>query len=93
MSENKSVKTVINLKGQKVPVYAGKSVAEAFHAIAKDLTLYSGVRLTQFLEVLYEQGKKDGARAVFGQVDDLKAKISHQNPGRPRKKKKPAKKK
>jgi hypothetical protein len=93
MSDNKSVKTIIHLKGQKVSLYAGRSVAEAFQAIAKDLNLYAGVRLTQFLEVLYEQGKKDGAHEVFGQVDDLKAKISHQNPGRPKKKKKPAKKK
>jgi len=93
MTNNKSVKTVIHLKGEKVPIYAGRSVLEAFHVISKDLNLYDGVRLTQFLEVLYEQGKKDGAREVFGRVDELKAGISHQNPGRPRKRKKPAKKK
>jgi hypothetical protein len=93
MITNKSVKTLIHLKGQAVAIYAGRSVAEAFQKVSRDMGLYDGVRLTQFLEVLYEQGKKDGARAVFDRVDGLKAGISHRNPGQPKKNKKPKKKK
>jgi hypothetical protein len=93
MTKNKSIKTIIHLNGQPIPIYAGRSVSEAFEVLSKDLTLYSGVRLTQFLEALYEQGKKDGARAVFDKVDVLKDAISHRNPGQPKKKRKPKKKK
>lgn len=65
MKTNKSTKTVIKLGGHPISVYAGRSVAKAFEVVSKDLTLYSGIRLTQFLEALYEQGRKDGARSVF----------------------------
>jgi ABC-type Fe3+-hydroxamate transport system substrate-binding protein len=40
---------------------------------------------------MYEQGKKDGARKAFEELDDriakLKEAIPHRTPGRPRKKK------
>jgi len=39
------------------------------------------------LAAVYGQGKKDGARQVFEQVDGLKGSISHRNPGQPRKRK------
>lgn len=88
------VKTVIPLlNNEKVAVYAGKKVADALLEISKDMTIYHGVRLAEVLDALYDQGKKDGARYVFQQVDGLKDVIRHRNPGQPKKKKKQAAKK
>ncbi len=54
------------------------------------MTLYQGVKLSEILEAIYEQGKKDGARTAF---ETLKAKtreaenlVPHRNPGQPKKK-------
>jgi hypothetical protein len=53
------------------------------------MSMYHGVRLIQVLEAAYEQGKKDGARAAFDQLDTglkaAKASIPHRAPGRPKK--------
>lgn len=78
---------------EKISVYAGKPVRDALLEISSDMTLYHGVRLAQVLAAVYVQGKKDGAREVFEQVDGLKAGISHRNPGQPKKKKLKARKK
>ena len=72
-----------------IPVYASPIIAETFKEVSFDMTLYKGVKLFQLLEAIYIQGKKDGARDVFSQVDVLKGQISHRNPGQPRKHKKP----
>ena len=81
------VLTVISLTGsKKVSVYAGQNIKNAFAEISSSMKLYKGVRLSQVLEAVYKQGKKDGARDVFEQVDGLKADISHRNPGQPKKK-------
>jgi hypothetical protein len=81
------IRTLIQLTGtKKIPVYAGKRVADALSEITAKMTLYHGVKLTQVLEAVYEQGKKDGARDVFDTVDGLKKTISHRNPGQPKKK-------
>lgn len=75
------------LIGEKrtIAVYTGKRVADALSAVADDMTVWKAVKLTQVLEAVYDQGKKDGARCVFDSVDALKAQISHRNPGKPRK--------
>ena len=84
------VRTVVPLPGDKqISVYAGKRVRDALSEISKDMTLYHGVRLSQVLEAVYEQGKKDGARNVFDTVDGLRTTIPHRNPGQPRKKRPP----
>jgi hypothetical protein len=68
-----------------VSVYASARVADALKEITHDATLYEGVRLMQVLEAVYNQGKKDGARTVFDELDRAKRQIPHKNPGRPRK--------
>ena len=89
----RGVKTVIPLAaGKEISIYAGKRVSDALAEISKDQTFYQGVRLSQVLEAAYEQGKKDGARDVFEQVDGLKDQIVHRNPGAPKKPKKQARK-
>jgi len=64
--------------------------ADALQDISANATLYEGVRLTQLLEAAYVQGKKDGAREAFEQLDrgvaEAKRQIRHRPPGRPRKK-------
>jgi hypothetical protein len=53
------------------------------------MTLYEGVKYTQILEAVYNQGKKDGAAVVFAAVAKnlqlAQRAVPHKNPGRPRK--------
>lgn len=76
-------------KKGEVAVYTSARVADALQTIANNATLYEGVRLTQVLEAVYEQGKKDGAREAFEQLDKslavVKKSVPHKRPGRPRK--------
>lgn len=61
--------------------------------VSKDMTLYAGVRLTQLMEAIYEQGKKEGRRHAVETFYAASETLSYRNPGQPKKKKKPAKKK
>lgn len=84
--------TRVPLKGKNVAkVYASPKVAEALREVSEDMTLYKGVRLSEVLDAVYTQGKKDGARETFDGLDrslaDVKKAIPHRTPGRPRKKK------
>jgi hypothetical protein len=81
------VKTSIKLSKDTVAIYAGVRVAQALHEVTDGMDLYRGVRLTQLLEAVYQQGKKDGARNVRNEFERMMEKIPHQNPGQPRKKK------
>jgi hypothetical protein len=92
--ESHYVRINIALVGsEQISVYAGKQIRDALSEISSDMTLYHGVRLAQVLGAVYVQGKKDGARDVFEQVDGLKSGVSHRNPGQPRKKRLKARKK
>jgi hypothetical protein len=81
------VKTQIQLSKSIVPVYAGLKVAHALHEVTATMDLYHGVRLTQLLEAVYKQGKKDGARNVSESFKKMMKAIPHNNPGQPKKKK------
>jgi hypothetical protein len=78
------------LQNTEASIYTSPKVARALEDILADATLYEGVRIGQILEAAYKQGKKDGAREAFTELDrrvaDLKKHIPHANPGRPRKK-------
>ncbi len=84
------VKNIIPLGSKEVAVYATPRVAKALEDVTEDMTLYHGVRLAQVMEAMYEQGKKDGAREAFSELDDklkeVKKAIPHRNPGKPKKK-------
>ena len=74
-----------------IAVYAGKRLTYAkklFPNAAVYLKLYHGVKLSQIAEAVYKQGRKDGAREVFEQMDGLKPRIPYRNPGHPKKRKK-----
>jgi len=86
----KTIKVTLK-KGEVVPVYASPRVADALEAIMDEMPTYEGVKLMSVLEAVYSQGKKDGARSAFDDIDrrviEAKATIKHANPGRPKKKK------
>ena len=84
----RGVRTNITLINKTIPVYAGRRVSEALSELTDKMTIYHGVKLSQILDAVYAQGKKDGARGVFDQLDGLKRAIPHRNPGHPRKQKK-----
>src|SRR5690349_620804 len=90
MATKKSNRTKVTLySGEEVTIYAGSRVQAALAEVSEDMNLYKGVRLSQLLEAVYEQGKKDGARAAFEVVTngiaDAQKQIPHRKPGRPRK--------
>jgi hypothetical protein len=84
----RGVRTNINLLDKTIAVYAGKRVSEALTELTDKMTIYHGVKLSQILDAVYAQGKKDGARDVFDRMEDLKRAIPHRNPGHPKKHKK-----
>jgi hypothetical protein len=79
------VKTLVPLSDSSISVYAGVRVAHALHEVTTDMDLYKGVRLSELLEAVYEQGKKDGARTVSESFLFMMRDIPHKNPGQSRK--------
>lgn len=88
MSNPKYIRTNIPLLKTTIPVYASPKIAETLKEVSLDLDLYKGVKLSQLLEAIYLQGKKDGARDLFDRVDVLKGVVPYRNPGQPQKRKK-----
>uniref|UniRef100_UPI000D408826 hypothetical protein n=1 Tax=unclassified Variovorax TaxID=663243 RepID=UPI000D408826 len=82
------VKNQISIGNEKVEVYATPKLGHALEALTEDMTLYEGVKFEQLLKALYEQGKKDGARAAFeaiqGKVAEAEKAVPHRNPGKPK---------
>lgn len=74
----------IPVKREQVAIYTSPRAADALAEIVAKASLYEGVRLTQVMEAVYLQGRKDGARSVFEQIDGVKRVTPHQRPGRPR---------
>ena len=81
----------MKLETSRINLYAGSRIAAAAADLAKNMTLYDGVKYAQILEAVYKQGKKDGAAEAFEAVDkNLKTAqqaVPHKNPGRPKKRK------
>jgi hypothetical protein len=88
MAAQRGYRTIkLGLRSGIVPVYTSPKTADALEEIAGDMSLYHGVRLSQILEAVYSQGKKDGAREVFDTLErrvvEARKQIPHANPGRP----------
>jgi hypothetical protein len=83
------VKNVIPVASGTVSVYATPRISKALKEITEDMTLYQGVRLSQILEAMYNQGKKDGDNDAFSELDkkvkEVKKVILRRNPGQPKK--------
>jgi hypothetical protein len=82
----------IQLADQAVTIYASPKVSHALEVVTQDMTLYEGVKLVQLMQAIYQQGKKDGARAAFEMLDtkllEAEKAIPHKNPGKPKRTKK-----
>jgi hypothetical protein len=73
----------------EITVYAGAKIAGALAEVMGKLNdFYHGVRLSQIVRAVYEQGQKDGRREMIEKMDSLKAGIKYLPPGQPKKKKK-----
>jgi sulfate adenylyltransferase subunit 1 (EFTu-like GTPase family) len=68
-----------------VPVRMSPRRADALEEMIKSMSLFHGVKLLDIMEAVYDQGRKDGARAAFDALDNVKKTIPHRAPGRPRK--------
>ena len=79
----------VTLQQTEASVYTSPKVAKALEDILADATVYEGVKIAQILEAVYKQGKKDGAREAFEELERgfsaAKKQVRHTNPGRPRK--------
>lgn len=86
----RQIKNIIPMTSQDVAVYASPRVSKALEEVTDDMTLYHGVRLSQVLEAVYNQGQKDGARNAITEIQQNLSKtiedIPHRNPGKPKKK-------
>jgi hypothetical protein len=75
-------------KAGKLTLYAGSKVSSALHEVTTELDLYQGVRLSEVMEAIYEQGLKNGRREVIEQFDhQIMKKVNYLPPGRPKKSK------
>lgn len=79
---------VLTLSESQLTLRGGNRLVKAVQALTEDMNLYEGVKFAQILEAVYEQGRKDGARAAFeaidGGVKEAKTIVPYRNPGRPR---------
>jgi hypothetical protein len=88
MSKPRVVRTDIQLTKTSIAVYAGKRFKDALADVLADMNLYKAAKFSLVMEVVYQQGMKNGARLVFDKMDAVKKEIIHRNPGQPKKKKK-----
>jgi hypothetical protein len=76
--------------GERVKVFTSRRVKSALAELLEGNSLYLAARQVQVLEAFYKQGKKDGARAAFEQVEtkfiEARKLVPHRRPGRPRRK-------
>lgn len=90
---NRGFQTVkVNIGKSELVLYGGAKLISAINDIINKASLYEGVKLSQIMEAIYIQGRKDGARDAFDSIDrgiiESKKLIPHNRPGRPKKKKK-----
>lgn len=83
-------KLTVKLQTSEINLYAGSKISLAVEELAKNMSLYEGVRYAQILEAVYNQGRKDGAAKAFEAVQrsmkQAEQVVPHKNPGRPKKK-------
>ena len=89
MAKTRYVANVINVKSGNIKVYASPRIAEALGEVLSDMSLYKGVKLSQVLEAVYKQGKKDGTlvavKAFESKAKEAQKLLQYRNPGRPKK--------
>jgi hypothetical protein len=84
----------IKIDGTDIAIYASPKHQEAIKILRESHDVYGGVRVFQLFEEAYRQGRKDGAKEAFANIDKQvagalaasKKAVPHKNPGQPRKK-------
>ena len=78
----------VQLPTTELMLYGSARLVEAVQDLVNKMRLYEGVKLAQIMETVYLQGKKDGTREAFENVDksltQAKKTIPHNRPGRPK---------
>jgi hypothetical protein len=68
-----------------ITVYASPKIGEALKLIGQ-MDTFHGVKILQLIQVVYRQGKRDGAREAFTKlerhIEALKEDVPHRKPGR-----------
>ena len=83
-NEAKYKKVDVALPKGTLTIYAGQKVRSALVEVMPNMTLYYGVRLSQVIQAVYEQGKKDGRKDVVDKFDGLRKALNYLPPGRPK---------
>lgn len=78
-------KVSVNLPKGELTLYAGKKIRAALHEVTENMDLYKAVRFFQVMQVVYEQGLKDGRKEVIDKFEGLKEAMNYLPPGRPKK--------
>jgi hypothetical protein len=81
----RTVRLPVKSEPDDVAVRMSARRADALERIVGDMPLYDGIKVLDIMEAVYTQGRKDGARSVFEEIDVVKKAIPHRAPGRPKK--------
>ena len=79
----RTVRLPVKASSSEVAIRMSPRRADVLEKIVGEMSLFDGVKLLDVMEAVYDQGHKDGARAVFEKVDSAKKEIPHRPPGRP----------
>ena len=74
----------IDLPDGPLTLYGGTAVLSALDEVTMDMTIYKGVRLSQVLKAVYEQGRKDGRREIIDSFEKVRKSVNYLPPGRPK---------
>jgi len=79
----------VHLPAGPLRLYASPKILAALEEVTTDMDLYDGVRLSQVMKAVYEQGLKDVRKEVIDkfdkQLEGVKKHTNYLGPGRPKK--------
>ena len=78
----------VNLPTGALALYAAPKILDALEEVTTGMKLYEGVRLSQVMKAVYEQGLKDGRKEIVDQMIAIEKDTNYLPPGRPKKLKK-----
>lgn len=90
MPTSKERKCNVALSKGDITLYAGAKVQNALKEVTEDMAFYKGVRLSEVMQAVYDQGQKDGRKEIIDKIEAIKKGVNYLAPGRPRKIKKKA---
>lgn len=81
----RTVRLPVKAEEVEVPIRMSARRADALEKIVSDMSVFDGIKLLDIMDAVYNQGRKDGARSVFEEIENVRKIIPHRPPGRPRK--------